>query len=197
MNDSSVYLLSRWQQGDEAAAKELFERYAERLIALAHSRLSARLAARVGPEDVVQSVYCSFFAGARAGRYVLEQSGDLWRLLVTITVNKVQHQWKRHTSAKRSVNVESPQAGPEDGSLPLSPEMLAREPSPDESAALAELLEQLMTGLDPVHRQIFELRLQGHQCNEIAERTGRSRPTVRRVLDNIKQQLEQGAPGPS
>ena len=50
--------------------------YAEKLIALAHRQLSARLAQRVAPEDVVQSVYCSFFVGSGDGQFVLQRSGD-------------------------------------------------------------------------------------------------------------------------
>ena len=40
MDDLSVDLLARWRQGDQQAAAALFERYAERLIGLAHGRLS-------------------------------------------------------------------------------------------------------------------------------------------------------------
>src|SRR5262245_58097585 len=60
-DESSVHLVSRWRAGDQQAAAELFRRYASRLIALAQSRLSASMASRVDPEDVVQSVYRSFF----------------------------------------------------------------------------------------------------------------------------------------
>src|SRR5947209_20413942 len=103
MDNLSADLVMRWRDGDQRAAGELFERYAERLIALASSRLSARLARHVDPEDVVQSAYRSFFVGARDGRYVLGRSGDLWRLLVAITLHKLQHQVERHTAGKRSV----------------------------------------------------------------------------------------------
>jgi RNA polymerase sigma-70 factor (ECF subfamily) len=191
MDDASVNLLARWREGDQQAATELFQRYAERLIALANSRLSARLTPRVGGEDVVQSVYCSFFAGARDGRYVLQESGDLWRLLVTITLHKVQHQFRRHNSGKRAVGMEQPLGESPDGSLFLPPEFLVDEPSPEQSVALTDLLERVMGGLDPVQRRILELRLQGYNLGEIADQTGRTRPTVRRVLERVKEQLEQ------
>ena len=79
----SVNLVHRWRGGDQKAAEELFRRYANRLIGLARSRLSRKLARRVDPEDVVQSVYRSFFHDVRDGRYDLQRGGDLWRLLVT------------------------------------------------------------------------------------------------------------------
>src|SRR5262249_45888213 len=63
----------------QPAASELFQRYAGRLIALARSRLSTKVSKRVDPEDVVQSAYRSFFAGARDGCYDLERGGDVWQ----------------------------------------------------------------------------------------------------------------------
>src|SRR5438270_12519197 len=81
MDVPSADLMARWRDGDEEAAEQLFHRYAERLLALARSRMSVWLAGHVDPEDVVQSAYRSFFTGARAGRFALERNGDLWRLL--------------------------------------------------------------------------------------------------------------------
>lgn len=196
MSDTtSIDLVSRWRKGDEAAAAELFRRYAERLIALAHRRLSAKLTQRVQPEDVIQSVYCSFFAGARDGKFVLLRSGDLWRLLVAITLNKLQHQVKRHTAAKRAVWKEQ-QIDNGDSVYGVPTEVLAREPSGDEAVALTDLLEGVMRDLDPRERRMIELRLQGYGLGEIADETSRSRPTVRRVLDRVKQQLERGLGNP-
>src|SRR5262249_61199873 len=83
-DDRSGHLVARWREGDQQAAAELFRRYADRLVALAKSRLSQKMARRVDPEDVVQSVYRSFFAETKEGRYEFERGGDLWHLLVTI-----------------------------------------------------------------------------------------------------------------
>ncbi|MGE3809084.1 MAG: ECF-type sigma factor [Gemmataceae bacterium] len=85
--DSPVDLVARWQQGDQQAAEELFCRYAEQIAALASRRLSDQMARRIDPEDIVQSVYRSFFVSAREGRYELQHGGDLWRLLVSITLS--------------------------------------------------------------------------------------------------------------
>src|SRR5262245_34099594 len=104
--DGADKLLDRWRAGDQQAAAELFRRYADRLIALARSRLSRKLAQRVDPEDVVQSAYRSFFADTRAGRYALERGGDLWQLLVAITLHKLQLQVKKNNRQKRAVERE-------------------------------------------------------------------------------------------
>ena len=188
VDQESAELLVRWQNGDQEAAGDLFRRYAERLIALVRSRLSEKLARRLDPEDVVQSVYRSFFAHARDGRYVLENSGDLWRLLVAITVHKLGHQVERHTADKRALDRESEFPGSE-SLFGLEAAFLASEPSPAEALALADELEQIMRSLDPLQRRMLEMRLQGWTLNEIATEVRRSLRTVRRVLDRIKEYL--------
>src|SRR5262249_53335115 len=188
--DGTENLVARWRKGDEAAAAELFRLYANRLIGLARSRLSGKLAQRVDPEDVVQSVYRSFFAGARDGRYDLQHGSDLWHLLVTITLNKLQHQVKRNTAEKRTVEREQ-NFGSEDSLLGVHPQGFAREPAPVEAVALTEELEQIMRRLPPVYRRVFELRLQGYNLDEITADTRRSERSVYRILEEIKQQLSQ------
>jgi RNA polymerase sigma factor (sigma-70 family) len=189
-DDRSGDLIARWRTGDQGAAHELFRRYAERLIGLARSRLSTRLSQRIDPEDVVQSAYRSFFGDARDGRYDAQRGGDLWRLLVTITLHKLQHHVRGLRTQKRAVQQER-HFGTEDSLLGIQAEVLAREPSPVEAVGLAEQLEQVMRGLDPVERRMLELRLQGFNIDEIAAQTDCSERTVYRFVKRIKQQLEQ------
>src|SRR5947208_145401 len=103
---ASAELLARVQEGSEQAAEELFQRFAERLIAVAGKHLSSRMTRRVDPEDVVQSAYRSFFRKARKGGYTVHRSGELWRLLVGITLHKLHHQVERHTAGKRAIGRE-------------------------------------------------------------------------------------------
>jgi RNA polymerase sigma-70 factor (ECF subfamily) len=196
MDPPSAELMARWRDGDEEAAEELFRRYVERLLALARSRLSERLARHVDPEDVVQSAFCSFFTGARAGRFALRRSGDLWRLLVGITLHKLQHQVERHTAGKRAAGREHPLAR-EGSVLEAQGEVLAREPTPAEAAALADTLEHVLRGLEPLQRRMVELRLQGCSLDEIAADVRRSERTVRRVLERVKGRLRQEGQEPS
>lgn len=196
MADSdSIRLLDQWRAGDQRAAVELFQRYAERLVALTRARLSAKLTRRIDPEDVVQSVYRSFFAHARAGRYDVQRGGDLWRLLVAITFHKLSTQIKWNTSQKRAVQQEQA-LGNDDSLAGMDAQLLARQPSPLEAATLADEVEQIMGLLDPVERRIFELRLQGHNIFEIAAAADTSERTVRRVLSRVKQCLQQRQPTP-
>jgi RNA polymerase sigma-70 factor (ECF subfamily) len=181
-------LLVRWRQGDEQAAEEIFRRYASRMVALARSRLSLKLSQRIDAEDVVQSACRSFFTGTREGRYDIPPGSDLWQLLVAITLNKLYLRIRFNSSQKRDHGRERGFSS-EDSLLGLQPDLALREPSPDEMVALADELDQLMRPLKPLDRRILELRLEGHDLNEIAAQVQRSQRTVRRTLDQIKQRF--------
>lgn len=179
-NIPSEQLLLRCRQRDEDASREIFERYLARLTALARSRLAARLQRRTDPEDIVLSAYRSFFVGARDGRFVLQRSGDLWRLLATITIHKLNRQAKRHSAERRDVQREVTLA--DDAHF-------AREPTAEEAVALADELESILRPLDPLLRRVLELRLQGQSLEEIAAITMRSERTVRRSLAEIREAI--------
>jgi RNA polymerase sigma-70 factor (ECF subfamily) len=187
--DDTLELVEKYRRGDQDAARLLFARYVGRLTSLAQSRLSSKLARRIDAEDVVQSAYRSFFVRAREGKYTLHNSGDLWRLLAVITMNKLRRKVEHHTAGKRGVDQEQSDRN-EDG-LPIHPEALTREPSPAETLAVLEEVDLLTRGLTEVQRHMVELRLQGYLIEEIAEEVARSERTVRRVMDKVKDCLEQ------
>jgi RNA polymerase sigma factor (sigma-70 family) len=182
MDEPSEQLLAKYQAGDQTAADEMFRRYVGRLTVFARARLAPRIAKRVDAEDVALSAYRSFFVRARNGRFSLRRSGQLWRLLVAITLNKLRHQVARHEAEKRSFRREE-----NAGRIDLE---FARSPSPEEAVTAADELEQIMTGLTPAKRRILELRLLDHNLSEIAADIGRSERTVRRMLDELEGLLE-------
>ncbi|NLY01112.1 MAG: sigma-70 family RNA polymerase sigma factor [Rhodopirellula sp.] len=178
-------LVERWQSGDQQAADELYRRYAQRLCALADRWIDAKLGRRVGADDVVQSVFRTFFRRSHQGDYQLDHSGSLWRLLVQITLNKVRHQAERHRAAKRDVAAEVHCDGEQ-----LSPEFFARDPSQEEVAAFLDELELLTTGLRDPEPEIVRLCLEGYSASEIASEVGCTRWTVRRVLTRLGDRLQ-------
>jgi RNA polymerase sigma-70 factor (ECF subfamily) len=178
---------SRAQDG--AAAREVFNRFAGRLIGLARTRLDRLLRAKVSPEDVVQSVFKSFFRCQADGQLDVAGWEELWSLLVVITVRKCGRQLRRFHGAGRDVRREVVSTPAEDSSA-AAWQALAREPSAEEAAVLAETLEQLMAGLKERERQVLELRLQGYTIPEISALVGRTEYTVQGILKRIRQRLE-------
>jgi RNA polymerase sigma factor (sigma-70 family) len=181
---TSMRLLAAASRGDTVGESDLFVRYLERLTALARARLSANIQARTDPEDVVLSVYRSFFAGARRGQFAIQRSGDLWRLLAAIAIHKVRRTVRHHRAAKRSINREEPASEGIDFSA-------EKTPSVEDGVALAEYLESIYQLLDPTQRQIIEMRLRGMSHSEIASEAKCSERTVRRHLAAFQQRLRQ------
>lgn len=178
----------RLQAGDADAEAEVFEHYVARLTALARRRLSAKLAARIDAEDVVMSAYRSFFLGARNGRFELAAGGDLWRLLVEITLHKLYRQVGRHSAQRRNVRRES---AAEAGAPVFA---AAHEPSPEAAVILADELAAIMQELSDDVGGALELRLQGHELEEIAQSLGKSERTIRRWLDEARAVLRKHFP---
>jgi len=184
--NAAIELVERWQAGDESAADELFHRYSRRLCRLAAQQIGRRLAARVEPEDVVQSALGSFFRRTSAGEYEIDHSGALWRLLVQITLNKVRRHGQHHRAGKRDVGRE---AGVDPAEAPL--ESLAPTANRGMAVDLVDELEAVLEGFGPRDRHIIELRFQGYALAEIAERAGCARRTVSLVLQRIAGLLQQ------
>jgi RNA polymerase sigma-70 factor, ECF subfamily len=167
--------------GDEAAAEELYHRYASRLRQLVSGRCSPQFASRFDPDDVVQSVFRVLYEVVRTKFYDVPQGGELWGLLFVLAVNKVRDQIAFHRAACRNVY----RTAPTDG------QALETLFTKDEStAALLRLtVEEYLIGLDETDRAIVALRMTGHSVDEVSDRVGRAKRTVERVLQKARDQL--------
>src|SRR5262245_9503345 len=87
-DDTFAPMMARLRSGQDAAAREVFERFAGRLVALARGRFNRLLARKVDPEDLVQSAFKSFFVRHRAGKLDVGDWDGLWNLLTLITLRK-------------------------------------------------------------------------------------------------------------
>ncbi len=193
MSDSDD-LIDRCRRGDDDAARRLFDAYVDRLIPLAKRRISQRLASRIDPEDVIQSVFRTFFARLKDDRFDLATQDDLFRLLVRITVHKTLRSIAHHRAAKRDPNLELPHG---EASQDQLFRLLADEPTPEAAVTFLDQLEHFMSQLRPDDREILEMRLQGHSTEEIAEKLGTYDRKVRRVIERIRDIAEQLFPMPA
>jgi RNA polymerase sigma-70 factor (ECF subfamily) len=192
--ESFAELIARLQAGDEAAAGRIFHNYARRLIGLARSRLDTRIRQKVDPEDVVQSVFRSFFTRQGGGAYQLEDWDSLWSLLALITLRKCGHHIEQYHAARRDIHREAAVQGPPDRSSAVW-EPLGRDPSPSEAAMLVETLEALARELDERDGKILALSLEGFAVSEVSARMGCTERTVYRVLAYIRERLEEMGAG--
>jgi RNA polymerase sigma-70 factor (ECF subfamily) len=181
-DDSFIGLMARLRAGGDEAAAAVFRRFANRLIGLARTHLDARMRAKVDPEDVIQSVYRSFFVRHAEGQLELESWDGLWSLLTVMTVRKCGRHREKFFAARRDLRREDRGEGATDHLTP-------RHPGPEEAAALADLLETLLAGLDERPRLVVSMRLQGHTLEEIAAACGVTDRTVSNILAQLRERL--------
>ena len=167
-------LLRRVAAGDAAAATALYQRYAARLRAIAVKRCDG-FGGRFDADDIVQSAFRTFFQGARRQAYTVPPDGELWGLIMVIGLNKVRAYAGHHRAEKRDIDRTT-----DDDDHPA----MAR----DDTAAdfLRLVVEEQLAGLPPAHQEMVRLRLTGYEVGEISARTGRSRRTVERVLQEFR-----------
>ncbi len=172
----------RLQNGEAAAVKELFDAYSRHLVDLASDNIHPALLRRFDGEDVVQSVFRTFFRRQEEGKFHIEHSQQLWQLLVTLTLCKTRSHARRHTAEKR--NARAVQAMIDEH------EMLDRQPSPEDALALWEEIDAVLDGLPDRTGEIISMRLEGRSRSEIASDLNLSRQTIHRILKLVQQRLE-------
>jgi DNA-directed RNA polymerase specialized sigma24 family protein len=181
--------------GDPAAVEQLWKRYFEHLVALAHRRLQGTARVAANEEDVALSAFDSFCRAAAAGRFPqLADRDSLWRLLVTLTLRKAGH-LARHEGRRKRGGAAAVTPGPGEG--PTLEDIPSSEPDPAFAVEMAEQCESLLRRLaarDPKLREIAELRLEGYTVKEIAPRVGYVERTVKRKLDRIRDIWQEAGP---
>src|SRR5262245_53695253 len=174
--------------GEEAAVAEFWREYGGRLNRLADRHLSPQLQRRVGSDDVIQSVCRTFFRRAREGQFKLPDAEALWRLLCVITLTKCRLVARFHLRGRRTLDREQPLDG-RPGETAGPAEAVAAQLPPDQSAEMGDELARLLAALDPEEQQVVDLKLQEHTNGEIAQKTGCSERTVRRIVQRVQSRL--------
>jgi len=175
--------MRRLRLGSEDAATQIYLRYAHRLRALATAQSSPDLIRCIDAEEIVQSVFGSFFRKAKNGYYDVPEGEELWRLFLVIALNKIRAKGAHYRAAKRDIRLT---AG---GAMLETCPPLARG---DDAAAMRDLqllIGEALESLPPEHREIIVLRMEGYRVEEIADRIRRSKRSVERMLQAARTRL--------
>lgn len=173
-------LLRQLRAGNDDAATQLYLRYAEKLRALAAKQTAPDLAGRFDPEDIVQSVFRTFFRRAAAGEYDVPAGDELWKLFLVIGLNKVRAKAVHHRAAKRDVR-----------NTATSEAIDSRPASEEEDFRLLQMtIDEILEPLPESQREIILLRIAGHEVSEIATKTGRAKRSVERILQEFRTNLQ-------
>lgn len=171
-------LLKRYRRGDDDAATALYIKYASRLRHLAKSNTSDDLKTRFDADDVVQSVFRTFFRRATEGYFDAPHGDELWNLFLVIALNKVRGHGKFHRRKMRDVGATR---SIEDGVF-----------ASEDTTPLATLemsIAELLDTLPERKRKIVELRIMGFSMEDIAKETKRCTRTIERTLKQFRDML--------
>ena len=178
-------LLGRSRDGDQEAAALLYARYAGRLTSLVERKCSAPLARCAGVEDIVQSVFGSFFRRVGQGCYDIPDGAELWKLLLVIALNKVRTKATFYHAAKRDA-LRTVSGADAEWWIEVQSSGCASAPE-----HLELIVGEILEGLPPQNRLMVKLRLDGCDVAEVARSTGRSRRSVERILQETRLKLKE------
>jgi RNA polymerase sigma-70 factor (ECF subfamily) len=182
-SDSSeeTNLLHRAARGDEAALRNLFSRYHDRLKRMVHLRLSRRLQGRIDDSDVLQEAYVD--VSKKLGDYAQKPVLPFFLWLRYMTGLKLAEVHRRHLGAQmrdadREVTLH--RGGlPEADSVSLAAQLLGKLTSPSRAAIKAETrlyVQEALNSMDPIDREVLALKhFEQLSTSEIAEVLGMSK----------------------
>lgn len=175
VEQETIELVARIQDGDPAAWEDLYRRYHDQLLLTVRFRLGRRLRGHLQSEDVFQSVALEALTALR--RFEYRGPGSLNRFLQRLVVNKIRDRADTFSAQKRS------------GGVRLTDAALASLPDPASAdgelgyldAERYERLERCLLNLPDDLREVVILRkIDGLSSREVAEQLGRSDEAVRK-----------------
>ena len=186
--------VTRWisglREGDDDAAREIWDRYNARVVNLARRKLGSFCRRVADEEDVAQSVFRRLCHEARNGGFPrLEDRDSLWNLLIVLTSNRAVDQKRYLGSQKRGgdqVRLESPASNASDDGQALDVHA-GNDVPPEVLVQFAETHDELMNQLVPQLAQIARWKLEEYRNDEIAERLGLTPRSVRRKIGRIRE----------
>ena len=191
---SDINNVSHWidriKYGDSVAANHIWQHYFDRLVRSVRHRLRGQNRAVSDEEDIVLSVFDSFYAAAEQGRFPdLSDRDDLWRLLLRMSARKVIDKHRHDRRQRRGGEVKIHSLGGDNETII---EAIGDEPSPEMVLMMQESVAQFFSHLGVGHlRELAVSKLEGHSNAELAQRFGCSERTIERRLHLIREKCQQ------
>lgn len=189
-----LHLLKREHQD---AAQRLWDRYFERLVSYARTRLRGASRNVEDEEDVAVASFTTFCGALNSGRMdEVQNRDDLWRTLALIAAGKSVDLRRRQSAKKRGQPAVEASALDKDNLDFVSLEqVVGTELDPSLAAEMTEEFDQLLQMLPDRLKSIAIWKLDGHLNQEVAEMLGCSVRSVARELALIRQIWSSRLPG--
>ncbi len=179
------------KDGDSHAELQIWQHYFERLVRTVRRNLRGQNRAISDEEDIVASVFESFYKAAEAGRFPdLADRDELWRLLLKMSARKVIDKRRHDQRQRRGDGAIAQSLASPDGEQLL--QIVGDHPTPEMIAMMTETIEQLLQLLRGGELQEIAIaKLDGLSNAEIASKLNCSERTVERRLHLIREKLQQ------
>ncbi|EGF26868.1 ECF-type sigma factor [Rhodopirellula baltica] len=188
--------VSHWidqvKDGDSIAANQIWQHYYDRLVRSVRNKLFGQNRAVSDEEDIVLSVFDSFYSAAQKGRFPdLSDRDDLWRLLLKMSARKVVDKKRRDHRQRRGGDVQLHSLDKREDNQTFI-EAIGDEPSPEMILMMEESVEQFFSHLGVGQlRDLAGAKLEGYSNAELAARFGCSERTIERRLHLIREKCHQ------
>ena len=167
------------KHGDSVAANQIWQHYFDRLVRSVRQKLHGQNRAVSDEEDIVLSVFDSFYVAVEKGRFPdLSDRDDLWRLLLRMSARKVVDK-RRHDQRQRrggNVKIHTLDRAKDDENVI---EAIGNEPTPEMVLMMQESVEQFFSHLGVGQlRDLAGDKLEGYSNAELAKRFDCSERTM-------------------
>ena len=188
--------VSHWidlvKTGDSNAARQIWQHYFDRLVRSVRGRLFGQNRAVSDEEDIVLSVFDSFYHAAENGRFPdLSDRDDLWKLLLRMSARKVIDKRRKDQRQRRGGGIAIHSLDQSaDGENVI--EAIGDEPSPEMVLMMEESVAEFFSHLGVGQlRDLAGAKLEGYSNAELAQRFDCSERTIERRLHLIREKCQQ------
>jgi RNA polymerase sigma-70 factor (ECF subfamily) len=183
-------LLARARNGDEAAVRELLDRFEPEIRGVVRGRLPKTLRTQFDSMDFVQAVWQSFFFRLRGRSPEFSNPGHLRGYLAGIARNKVFEEHRKRTRTEKYAITREQRLYTQRGEHEVARDLVSPDPSPSQAVQASDRLAQLLAGCRPHEVRVITLRHQGLTFDEIAARTGINERSARKIIDDARERME-------
>lgn len=191
-DDNVSHWIEQIKHGDSIAANHLWQHYFGRLVRTVRQRMHGLNRAASDEEDIVVSVFDSFYDAVEQGRFPdLADRDDLWRLLLRMSARKVVDK-RRHDGRQRRGGDVAMHSLDQTSDQEIVFQAIGTEPSPDMVLMMQESVQQFFSHLGV--GQLADLagaKLEGYSNAELAKRFACSERTIERRLHLIREKCHQ------
>lgn len=188
--------VSHWLEGmknqDQESIRKLWDRYFDKLVTIARTKMPSDANPISDEEDIAMSVFCALNNAAANNRLnELTNRNELWALLLTITQRKIINAHRYNSAQKRNTmrtqnetDMNSAFASTQIFNMDL---LASQDPTPETLSILNEQFRSLIEQLNDVKLQKIAIKkMEGYKNEEISRDIGVALRTTERKLKVIR-----------